>query len=212
VTPPITVKPLDEILPTCDVLIPMAPTNYGRLATTLERQGVMWHYDASSSDAGALGWFRSKEFKLSYNRAYTDNGRRVRLTPSIWHRAYHAGVCRRPPYDANLAFFGLAITAGAGDQATDAQFAAIVADTAVLFRYQGWPATDVEHRLVGHHEYAVFSKADAPTRPDLWGKLGRKPDPIGPNPNRPVLSLNSGRAAVAALLDAPDHDLWRRFP
>ena len=45
----------------------------------------------------------------------------------------------------------------------------------------------------------------------LSGKLGRKPDPIGADPNRPVLSLNAGRAAVAALLDAPDHPIWERF-
>lgn len=204
-------KSLDDLLLPCEVLIDMPPTNYGRLATRAEREGVMWHYDASSSDAGAIGWFRSKEFKLSYNRAYTDNGRRIRLTPSIWHRAYHAGVCRKPPADANLAFFGLAVTAGAGDQATEAQFAAIVTDTAVLFRFMGWPAADVAHRIVGHNEYAVFSKTDAPARPELWGKLGRKPDPIGPNPNRPVLSLNSGRAAVATLLDSPTHPIWERF-
>lgn len=204
---------LDDLLPAPDVPLALPETNYGALVPHAQRMGVMWHYDASSSDKGALSWFASPGFKLSYNRAYTDSGRRVRLTPSIHHAAYHAGRCRTPPTSANAAFFGLAVTAGAGDQVTGPQFSAIVIDTAAIFRAMGWGSDpdSLQLRLVGHNEYAVFNAKDNPGRPTLWGKVGRKPDPIGADPNRPVLSLNSGRAAVAALLDAPDHPLWERF-
>jgi hypothetical protein len=219
-------KPLDDLLDACDIIIPLARTNYGGTVIPALRRGVMWHFDDSSSDKGAENWFRDPAFKLSYNRAYTDNGRRIRLTPSINTIAYHGGVgIREPgvpdatlsaeyqhfPYGStNTGYFGLAITAGEHDQATMPQFTAIVYDTAVLFRACGWGSDQVASRLVGHNEKAIFNPRDNPDRPLLWGKLGRKIDPIG-NVARPVLSLNSGRAAVATMLDSPTHPIWQRF-
>jgi hypothetical protein len=90
-------KPLDDLLDACDIIIPLARTNYGGTVIPALRRGVMWHFDDSSSDKGAENWFRDPAFKLSYNRAYTDNGRRIRLTPSINTIAYHGGVGIREP-------------------------------------------------------------------------------------------------------------------
>lgn len=214
-------KPLAEILPDCEVKIRLAATNYGGVVPWTERCGVMFHYDASKTDRGAENWFRSPEFKLSYNRAYTDGGRRIQLAP-IDRQAYHAGVCKQTTHvrSANRAFYGLCVTAGdrqpkqdaTGAVVTTEQFMAIVEDTALIaawHQHQGndWWTTDrVDEWLTGHNEWAIYPKGHP-----LVGQFGRKIDPRGTHSDYDVLPINSGRQAVATLLETPKHDLWLRL-
>lgn len=211
---------VDELLPPCDVLVDR--DTHGPLVKFKDRIGVMLHFDDSSSDQGALQWFRDPAFKLSYNRAYRDDGSRIRITSSIHYAAYHAGVCMLEPGlpvhtlggtdfrygGANTGYIGLAVTCGARDTATDAQFDAIVGDTAILFRAAGWTSADVDTRIVGHCEKAIFNPRDNPGQPTKWGKLGRKSDPIGPYANAPVLDIARAKAAVATYLDDPTAPIW----
>jgi hypothetical protein len=214
-------KRLVDVLPSCEVVIPLATSNYGGPVSPQERRGVMWHYDASKTDNGAENWFRSPAFKLSYTRAYTDGGRRIQLAP-IDRAAYHAGVCKTTTQvrSANRAFYGLCVTAGdrhplnAETKAvvTPEQFLAIVEDTALIAGWhqtQGhdWWTTDrIDDWLTGHNEWAVY-----PTTHALAGQFGRKVDPRGTDPKYEVLPINSGRQAVATLLESPSHDLWLRL-
>jgi hypothetical protein len=216
---------LDELLPPCESTVPDVVSDDQGECPRERRIGVMIHFDDSSSDTSADGWFRAKGFRLNYNRAYHDNGTRIRLTRRMSLIAPHAGVCLREEGlrdatlggttfrygQANAGYYGLAITAGLHDVVADRQFAAIAEDAAVICRYHGWPAAEVERRIVGHNEKAICNPRDEPNLPRLWGFLGRKVDPIGTDPNHPVLSLASLRAAVAALLDAPTHPIFSRF-
>lgn len=152
------------------------------------RTGVMLHYDASASDAGAVAWLRSAECRVSYNWIILDNGGQVTIAPTD-ARAYHAGVCRpsaeAPPYrDANSAFYGVAIAATDGEKATEAQKQAVVHLCVALFQRHGWDRQTELHRLVGHDTEA-------------WPR-GRKPDPTGSNPASPVLSVHEIRNRVRA--------------
>jgi N-acetyl-anhydromuramyl-L-alanine amidase AmpD len=151
--------------------IPLGLENFGQL--TIPRQGVMVHYDASSSDAGALQWFRDPAFRFSYNRVFLDDGRRVNLVAapgdrSSFHRAaYHAGVCRTqetpyPVHSANQAFYGLAITAAGGDVVKPPQYQALLEDVVAIFRVHRWPAREAATRIVGHDEWAIFNRSDNP--------------------------------------------------
>jgi peptidoglycan hydrolase-like protein with peptidoglycan-binding domain len=188
------VRPLDEALVPCDVIIELATSNYAPAVQYEKRVGVMLHYDGSRTDAGAENWFDDPAFKLSYNRAYTDGGRRIRLTPSIMNRAYHAGACRTDARvkGANSAFYGLCVTAGAGQQVAPAQFEAICRDTADIARHhrqrgdKGWELSAIGYWLTGHEDWAH--------------PKGRKIDPTGPNPAKPVLSTAAARVRVAELL------------
>lgn len=213
-------KAIDDYLDPCEVVIDLARTNYGSDVLPQHRVGVMLHYDASKTDQGAINWFDDPAFKLSYNRAYTDNGRRIRLTPTMTKRAYHAGRCKTDTKvtragGANGAFYGLCVTAGdhqplhpnTGAVVTEAQFQAIVYDTAVIARWHqlrgdaGWAVDQIDYWLTGHNEWAC----------DETGRLGRKVDPKGTMKTADVLPINSGRAAVAILLASLDHPLFTRF-
>lgn len=213
---------LDELLDPCTILVDKL--THGSVVTPALRRGIMLHFDDSSSDESGVSWFRSPQFKLSYNRAYLDDGRRARLTQSITHAAWHAGVCKLEDgvlraklssgYEygsANTSYYGLCVVAGLRDFTHDLQFRSLVYDAAVICRYHGWTESDLDRVIVGHNEKAIFNPRDNPTRKDLWGKPGRKIDPIGSDPNHPVLSIVSTRFAVATLLDTPDHELWHRF-
>jgi N-acetyl-anhydromuramyl-L-alanine amidase AmpD len=205
-------RKLDDVLLKCDVVINLASGNYAAPVAYEKRVGVMWHFDASRTDQGALGWFSDPDFKLSYNRAYTDNGRRIKLTPAIENRAYHAGKCRSDSLvhdNANSSFYGLCVTAGDGQVSTTEQFMAICVDTAVIIRYHqlrgdpGWK--NLDYVITGHEDWAI--------NPD--GKLGRKHDPTGENPKKglpPVLDKAAGRATVAAYLaDDPKGAFWSSY-
>lgn len=187
-------RSLDEVLVACDVIITLAESNYAPPVPYEKRVGIMLHYDGSRTDTGAENWFDSPAFKLSYNRGYTDGGRRIRLTPSITNRAYHAGACRTDDRvkGANGAFYGLCITAGTGQQAAVPQFESICRDAADIARYhqnrgdKGWELPNIDYWLTGH---------------EIWAApKGRKVDPTGPDRSKPVLSLVKSRIRVAELL------------
>lgn len=218
-------KALDDYLDPCEVVIALARKNYANEVLDAHRVGVMAHYDGSRTDKGAENWFQDPAFKLSYNRAYTDSGRRIRLTPSMRFRAHHAGLSKTDTKvsragGANGAFYGLCVTASddnpinptTGAVVTEKQFQAIVYDTAIIARYHqlrgdsGWDVDQIDYWLTGHNEWAC----------DENGRLGRKVDPKGEllrkrKINADVLPINSLRAAVALLLVNLDHPLFSRF-
>lgn len=164
------------------------------------RSGVMIHFDDSSSDASAEEWFRDPRCHVSYNRLVLDTGDVVQITPTMEHAAWHAGHCLTP--NANRAFYGIAAATDERTPVTPAQLEAIAHDTAALFLLNRWPAADVTRRIRGHDEEAIYTKAEFPTKPALWGKLGRKIDPTGLHPDRPILSLLQLRHRVLELLEA----------
>lgn len=152
------------------------------------RKGVMLHYDASASDAGAVAWLRSPECRVSYTWIILDNGAQITIAPPD-ARAWHAGVCRpsdpKLPYkDANSAFYGIAIAATAGDRATDLQKQAVVNLCVALFQRHKWSRKTGLYRIVGHNT-------------ECWPR-GRKTDPEGPTPGSPVLSVAEIRAMASA--------------
>lgn len=130
--------------------------NWGKL--TGNRLGVMLHYDDSTSDASGIQWLtKDPRCHVSYNFAVRDNGTVVEITPRE-ARAWHAGVCHPSGptlvyADANTAFYGVAITAKAGDTVSPAQFAAVVDLCRRLFHVNGWPLTDT-WRITTHSREA----------------------------------------------------------
>jgi len=154
---------------------------------TEARVGCMLHYDASRSDAGAVAWLtKDPTCKVSYHWLVTDDGTAHVIAPH-GRRAWHAGVCRssdpkRLPYkDANSAFYGIAIAATDGETATAAQVATVVQLVRECFDRQRWPLSET-WRIVGHDSEA-------------WPR-GRKHDPLGSNPARPVLDVTQVRATL----------------
>jgi hypothetical protein len=215
---------LDQLLPRCDVLVDR--DTHGPIVPLSARRGVMVHFDDSSSDRGALSWFRDPAFRLSYNRAYRDDGTRIRITPSIHHAAYHAGVClieRGVPTQAlngtnfryggaNTGYIGFAVTAAAHDRVTEPQLESLAIDIAVVFRAAGWSPEDVDYRIVGHDSRAIFNPRDNPTEPSLWGQLGRKIDPTGFDPDNPVVDLGQLREGVRTYLYDTTAPVWHGWP
>ncbi len=151
------------------------------------RVGVLLHYDASSSDRGAVEWLlHDPRAKVSYHWLVLDNGSAVEIAPAD-ARAWHAGICRpsdpRVSYrDANSALYGIAIAATVGDVATPRQKATVADLCRQCFKRQGWPLSEV-WRILGHNTEA-------------WPR-SRKLDPEGPDPLRPVLSVLEIRGMVA---------------
>lgn len=151
------------------------------------RKGVMLHYDASASDAGAVAWLRSPECRVSYTWIILNNGSQITIAPPD-ARAFHAGVCRpsnpeKLNYaDANSAFYGIAIAATAGDRATAIQKEAVYNLCVALFQRHKWSRKTGLYRIVGHGS-------------ECWPR-GRKTDPEGPDPSRPVLSVAEIREMV----------------
>lgn len=154
------------------------------------RRGIMIHFDDSSSDASAEEWFRDPRCHVSYNRLYLDTGDVVQITPTMEHAAWHAGVCLTP--NANRVFYGLSAATDTKTPVTARQLEAIAHDCAALFLLNRWPAAEVTTRLIGHEDEACFSN----------GKLGRKIDPTGLHPDRPILSKVALRHRVLELLGA----------
>lgn len=151
-----------------------------------ERKGIMLHYDASASDAGAVAWLNSPACKVSYSWIILDDGSQITIAPTD-ARAWHAGVCRpsnpQLPYkDANSAFYGIAIAATAGDHATPAQTQAVANLCVGVFQRHKWSRSTDLYRIVGHNT-------------ECWPR-GRKTDPEGPNPSDPVLAVEDIRDLV----------------
>lgn len=153
------------------------------------RLGVMLHYDASASDRGAVMWLlHDPRCHVSYTWLILDDGTIVTIAPPD-ARAWHAGICRssdpeRLPYrDANSAFYGLSLAATAGETATPEAKKAVVDLTRALFGRHGWDTQEETWRVVGH-------------RTEAWPR-GRKADPEGSIPGKPVLSVAEVRALLA---------------
>ncbi len=175
-------------------LLPTKPVNHNWNALREPRCGVLLHYDASASDGGALGWLtKDPACDVSYNVLVLDDGKAYEIAP-LDRRAYHAGKCvtsdrvRLPYKDANSALYGVAIAATDGEVATPAQFAAVVEVCRLLAAKHGWDLRYEGWRIVGH-DTECFPK-------------GRKSDPTGSNPKRPVLSVAAVRAAFKPVVPA----------
>ena len=116
--------------------------------------GVMWHYDGSASDVGAVAWLRDDpRCKVSYHKLILDDGLVIQIAPDDM-RAWHAGICRpsdtRLRYrDANSALYGLCLAAKPGDTMTEAQKGSLLRETVALFQKHGWPLSET-WRLTDH--------------------------------------------------------------
>jgi hypothetical protein len=174
---------------------------YSELASP--RFGCMIHFDDSSSDESAWRWFTDPACKVSYNRLYLDPGDVVSIADDD-HAAWHAGACLTA--NANSRFYGQSAATNATTPATKKQLDAMIEDTARMFRFHKWPITEVDRRIRGHDEEAIFTRANAPKRPDLWGKLGRKIDPTGLIPGRKIIDLSAYKTVVILLLNGKSAD------
>ena len=166
--------------------------NWGKL--TEARVGVMLHFDASVSDAGAVSWFTHPDCHVSYTWLVLDTGNIIPIAPQDT-RAWHAGCCKsddsRLVYrDANSAFYGIALAATKGDVATREAKRSIVALCLHCFELEGWPITEA-WRIVSHRSQAVYCKGHPKA-----GQRGRKSDPEGDDLAHPVLNTNEIRALV----------------
>lgn len=142
-----------------------------------KRVGVMLHYDASGTDAGAMSWFSHKDCRVSYHYLVLDDGGYVSIAP-LDKRAWHAGACRpsdpKLTYtDANSAFYGIAAATNDRVDVTPLQLLTIAWLTRRLFAREGWPTLDL-WRITGHREEA-------------WPR-GRKTDPQGGSLDNPIFS------------------------
>lgn len=163
--------------------------NYQWSATREPRVGVMLHYDASVSDAGAVEWFAHPDCKVSYQLLVLDDGSYVRIAPDD-ARAWHAGVCRpssdRLQYrDANSAFYGIAAATNDKVDVTPLQTATMAWLTRRYFEREGWPVTDL-WRVVGH-------------RSEAWPR-GRKSDPEGGSLTNPILAVDDVRQLLGRVV------------
>lgn len=197
------------------LLIPGVPVTQRRHSHVLRsplaarRFGVMLHYDDSTRDDWAVEWFDDPRCTNGYTWLVLDDGRVIELAdPAL--RTPHAGACRVPM--ANSAFYGMAAATNGLVPATAAQVASIVEITAAVFRHHGWPSAEVQHRIVGHDQMAIWTPAttraagilDARGR-TLWGRLGRKVDPTGQRRDgRKILDvLEVHRLVQACLVQQP---------
>lgn len=148
---------------------------WGGLGKTVNRQGILVHYDASRTDTGAVAWLEDDlRARVSYHYLVLDDGRILQIAPP-GTRAWHAGVCkpsrREFTYsDGNNAFYGVAAAATDGERATTAQLESIAQLCRYLFWLEGWDEAET-WRITGH---------DA----EAWPR-GRKVDPIGDRSQRP---------------------------
>lgn len=146
------------------------------------RVGVMLHYDASVSDAGAMSWFEHPQCRVSYHYLVLDDGSYATIAP-LEAAPWHAGRCRSSnptllPYSsANHAFYAIAAATNDRVDVTPLQLATIAWLCRRLFARERWPILE-SWRIVGHSSEAV--------NPD--GSRGRKQDPEGGDPGNPIFS------------------------
>lgn len=142
------------------------------------RVGIMLHYDASTSDAGAMGWFAHPACRVSYNYLVLDDGSYASIAP-LDAAPWHAGRCRssdpdRLPYrSANRALYGIAAATSDRVDVTPLQVLTIAWLCCRLYEREGWAVTET-WRIVGHSSEA-------------WPR-GRKTDPEGGDPSNPIYS------------------------
>lgn len=160
------------------------------------RQGVMLHYDGSSTDKGAIAWFKDPRAEVSYQNLVLDDGSYVSIAP-IGARAWHAGYCKpsskRFTYkDGNSAFYGIA-AATDGKTAVTATQLLTIADLCVFyFKLNGWSLKNDLWRITGHSAEAVYGPNDPRA-----GMRGRKIDPEGNDSKKPILSVEDVRYLVS---------------
>lgn len=147
------------------------------------RVGVMIHFDASSSDRGAVQWFKDPRCNVSYQLLVLDDGSYVRIAPDN-ARAWHAGKCRpsadRLTYsDGNSAFYGISVATNDRIEVTAVQMLTTAFLARRYFHLNGWDPQAEVWRVVGHDTEA-------------WPR-GRKTDPTGPDPKNPILSVENIR-------------------
>lgn len=127
------------------------------------------------------------------------------------------------PYGAsNHGYIGTSVTTG-GDpdgvrgpkqpaQVTVAQAASFVLVWCAIVEALALHLASLERTCVGHEDRAIYNPKNNPTLPDRWGQLGRKSDPTGDTPARPILSTAGVRTAVRLCLTDPavaaDHRAW----
>jgi len=161
------------------------PTSSFNRVIREERIGVMLHFDASTTDKGAMSWFAHPDCRMSYNFLALDDGSFCMIAPQR-SRAWHAGRCRPSsdllPYkDANSAFAGIAVATNQHHSTHYIQ--ALTVAWLVWWEYQtwNWPINET-WRIVGHESEA-------------WPR-GRKIDPTGTDRKRPILSVEGIRNLV----------------
>ncbi len=169
------------------------------------RIGVMLHYDDSSRDDWAVGWFRNPACTNGYTWLVLDDGTNIELAdPGM--RTPHAGACVTPL--ANSRYYGVAVATNGTVLATSAQRDAVTAIVVALFRFHRWPISGIERRIVGHDAQAIWTPdntraagmSDAHGK-TLWTHLGRKVDPTGTRADhQPILSVKDITQRVATQL------------
>ncbi|MDB4914707.1 MAG: hypothetical protein JWM95_2351 [Gemmatimonadetes bacterium] len=157
------------------------------------RSGIMLHYDDSSSDRASLEWFHDPRCSNGYTWLVLDDGRVVELAdPGM--RTPHAGPCLTPM--ANSRFYGIAAATNGSVCATAQQLDSIARLCSALTRHHQW----VDPVVVGHNEQAVWT-AEYTSRRSLWGKTGRKVDPVGRRPDGvPIIDVKAVRQQLLAAL------------
>ena len=193
------------------LVVPGVPVDDRRHSRVLQsplaapRSGVMLHYDDSTRDDWAVAWFDDPRCKNGYTWLVLDDGAVVELAnPAL--RTPHAGPCLTP--NANSRYYGVSAATDGLVCATPGQIDAMVTTCIALFLYHAWQSTEVATRIQGHDEQAVWTPSytreagmtDAKGQ-TLWGRPGRKVDPLGIRKDgRPIINVNEVREAVAAAL------------
>jgi N-acetyl-anhydromuramyl-L-alanine amidase AmpD len=161
------------------------------------RLGLMLHYDDSSRDDRAVEWFSDPRCTNGYTWLVLDDGRIIELADPAF-RTPHAGACRTPK--ANSVFYGIAAATDGVTVVTQAQFAAIAELCAAIAAFEGWAATSMGRRIVGHDSEAIWTPENTAVR-ERWGSLGRKVDPTGIRPDgRAIIDMARLRARVGVLV------------
>jgi len=159
------------------------------------RGGIMLHYDDSSRDDWALEWFQDPRCTNGYTWLVLDDGRVIELADPAY-RTPHAGACRTQR--ANSFYYGIAAATNGLVPATEAQLASIARVCAAVVLFEGWSASSIAQRIVGHDGEAIWTPADTADR-SRWGQLGRKMDPTGGRPDKcPIVDIEAMRHRVAA--------------
>jgi len=184
------IVPLDKLLPVKDNV--NSKQCYNTRSESVK--GILIHFDASSSDTGSLQWFRDPACRVSYNRLYFDDGSVAQITPTMINAAWHAGVCKPSSpllkyTSGNSAFYGLSIAANNNDVVTAKQLESLASDCVAIFKYHGW--TNAELWRITGHESECFPR-------------GRKIDPTGTRPDKPVLNIKILRDMVSSALGTVD--------
>jgi N-acetyl-anhydromuramyl-L-alanine amidase AmpD len=149
------------------------------------RQGICLHYDASTTDKGAVSWFKHPDCRVSYQLLVLDSGDWVRIAPDD-RRAWHAGRCKpgddQLQYsDANSALYGIAAATNNKVDVTPVQLLTIAYLCKLYFAAEQWSLEQL-WRITGHEHEA-------------WPR-GRKSDPSGGDPHNPIFSVDQVRELV----------------